>query len=99
LLSLTFLLYGFNVFGAIERWARAKVGAETVLIPETITMDEAVSQKIPEAEPKKQPTPIKEQPVKTQASLPTAYKQQLKEQSEDPPVKFTAQTLRESPSA
>lgn len=89
LLSLLFLLYGFNIFGRLESWARAKAGAAPIQFEADIPVREpAAAASDGEAVPVKRTRQSPAPEVKTQETLPLTYQKKrsepLKQQKPEP---------------
>ncbi|HQK03785.1 MAG TPA: DNA translocase FtsK [Anaerolineaceae bacterium] len=84
LLSLLFLLYGLNLFGRLEAWAREKAGTnpeqyETETTPSASSAAPPAVDAVAVAQPRKTPVP----PVKTQETLPLTYQKRRPEPQKD----------------
>ena len=74
LLSLLFLLYGFNFFGRVEAWASAKAGAAaSVAALPTPVLEVAGPSHAADTPAVRQPRQVPKKEIKTQESLPLTY--------------------------
>jgi len=80
LLSLLFLLYGFNYFGRVEAWARARAGDAAALPEEAAPVIEAaIPSRSVESAPVRQPRQSPKKEIKTQETLPLTYQKRRTE--------------------